>query len=251
MGLADSLAAEADRRIGRKLIDDMAEALILRGAVPEDLGRLARLKVSSSDYQSLTKDAEGEAHIHDLRKIGLSAEWFVDPEWPVVQPAAPVKVRRPKPSPSSAAVKRTVILPDQQYGFRRVDGELIPTHDRQAIAAAMLVTKAVKPDRIVNLGDLIDLPEFTAKFVVTPEMAETTQPAIDEAHHDLAAQCEITEDVDVLEGNHDDRLALSVISNAKAALRLRQAASTPDDWPVLSLPHLLRLDDLGVTYNDG
>lgn len=55
----------------------------------------------------------------------------------------------------------------------------------------------------------------------------------------------------MLEGNHDDRLAISTTANARAALRLRQACTTPETWPVLSMQSLLRLDDLGVTYHDG
>jgi hypothetical protein len=35
-----------------------------------------------------------------------------------------------------------------------------------------------------------------------------------------------------------------------AALRLR-IANAPESWPVLSLQHLLRLEELGVTYHDG
>lgn len=250
MGLADALAAEDDKRVGNKLIVDMAEALVNRGVVPEDLGRLARARINSSDYQAMIKNADNEAEIHDLRSIKLSADWYEDPRWPVVQQAAPVKLTRPKPRTANGT-RRTVVLPDQQYGFRRIDGDLIPCHDREAITAALHVTKAIKPDRIVNLGDFIDLPEWSSKFIVTPELAETTQPAIDEGHRDLVRQLEICGDVDVLEGNHDDRLGISVTANAKAALRLRQAASTPDDWPVLSMPHLLRLDELGVTYHDG
>ena len=252
MGFADALHDPAeDKRIGNKLIVDMAEALVLRGVEPEDLGRIARLKINSSDYQAMMKNGDNEAEIHDLRSIKLSADWYEDPKWPVIQAAKPVRIARVKPRTTTSAVRRTVIYPDQQYGYRRVDGELIPTHDPDAIAAANMVAAAVKPDRIVNLGDLLDFPEFSLKFASTPEFVETAQPAIDEAYRDLSIQRSIAEEVDVLEGNHDDRLAQSVLANAKAALRLRQAATTPDDWPVLSVPNLLRLDELGVRYHDG
>jgi hypothetical protein len=250
MSLRDALQSGDDERVGNKLILDMAEALVARGIEAEDLGRLARLKVNSSEWNSLTKDAEGEAHLHDLRGIKLSAEWFTEPEWPVIQAAQPIKFT-PAKTRSANGAKVTCVLPDQQYGFRRIDGDLIPAHDRDAINAALAVCKAVKPDRIQNLGDLIDLPEFTLKFTITPEMHHTTQPALDEAHRDITRQLEICANVDVLEGNHDDRLAIAVTANAMAALRLRRANTPPDEWPVLSLPNLLRLDELGVTYHDG
>jgi len=159
----------------------------------------------------------------------------------------PVKAKKR----SANGSRVTAILPDPQIGFRRVDSELIPTHDRDAMNAGILVAKAAKADRIVNLGDTIDLPEWSSKFIVTPEFVETTQPALDEGHEFLARQKEICDEVDVLEGNHDDRLAIATTANARGALRLRQACTTPDSWPVLSMQNLLRLDDLGVTYHDG
>lgn len=250
MGLADLLASDDDERLGNRLVLDMAQGLVNRGLVPEDLGRLARIKLDSKDYQFGTKNNDGDAEIHDLHSIHVKADWYEDPQWPVVQPAAPVRLAKATARKSSAA-RRTVVLPDQQYGFRHIDGELVPTHDRDAIKAAMSVARAVKPDRIVNLGDMLDFPEFSLKFASGPEFVQSAQPAIDEAYRDLCEQRSIAETVDVIEGNHDDRLAQSVLANAKAALRLRQAATTPDDWPVLSVPHLLRLDELGVGYVDG
>ena len=250
MSLADAFKVGDDKRVGNRLILDMAEALVARGVDAEELGRLARLKVNSSEWQNLTKDSDGEAHLHDLRGIKLSAEWYTEPEWPVVQAAQPIKYTPAKPRSVNGA-RQTVIFPDQQYGFRRVDGELIPCHDRDAIAVSLAVAKAIKPDRITNLGDLIDLPEFSLKFTVTPELVGTTQPALDEAYRDLTQQREICDDIDILEGNHDDRLAIAVTANARSALRLRKGGTTPDDWPVLSMPNLLRLDELGIVYHDG
>jgi hypothetical protein len=50
-----------------------------------------------------------------------------------------------------------------------------------------------------------------------------------------------------MEGNHDRRLQIMVTKNALAAFGLKQA-NAPGDWPVLSVPHLLRFDDLEVEY---
>jgi predicted phosphodiesterase len=54
-----------------------------------------------------------------------------------------------------------------------------------------------------------------------------------------------------LEGNHDRRLSTSIIANAKAAFGLKKSGSEPTDWPVLSVPNLLRLDELKVEYIGG
>jgi hypothetical protein len=50
-------------------------------------------------------------------------------------------------------------------------------------------------------------------------------------------------------GNHE--LPRWIIANAKAAFGLKQANSAPTDWPVMSVPHLLRLDEIGVEYIPG
>jgi hypothetical protein len=111
-----------------------------------------------------------------------------------------------------------------------------------------------KPNRIINLGDTCDFPEWSDKFIVTPEFAFTTQKTLDRVHLYVAEQAtEAPEgcDIELIEGNHDKRLMNAITKNAKSALRIRQA-NIPDSWPVLSLQHLLRIDETpNVTYHDG
>ena len=61
-----------------------------------------------------------------------------------------------------------------------------------------------------------------------------------------AAEAEIK----LLAGNHDERLVKSIAKNDMAALR-RRRAECPEEMPVLSMPFLMRLDDLGVDYVPG
>lgn len=247
-----SEALTDDNAEGRKVIEGIAAAFQRAGYSVEDIGRVSRMGGYQQSSKLRQADGTDEQVTTDLYKWEISAGWEDGPEWPVVQPAAAVKLPAVKSKPKSANGSRvTVILPDPQIGYRRVDGELIPTHDVDAMSVGVTVAKAAGADRIVNLGDTIDLPEWSSKFIVTPEFVETTQPALDEGHRFLARQRSICENVDVLEGNHDDRLAISTTANARAALRLRQACTTPETWPVLSMQSLLRLDDLGVTYHDG
>jgi hypothetical protein len=56
--------------------------------------------------------------------------------------------------------------------------------------------------------------------------------------------------IDWLAGNHEERLQNWAMDNARAAFGLRQGA-TPEGWPVLSVPHLCRLDEHQVTYHPG
>lgn len=46
------------------------------------------------------------------------------------------------------------------------------------------------------------------------------------------------------------RLGGLVLDNAKAAFGIRKA-NQPKSWPVMSLPYLLSLDELGITYHAG
>jgi hypothetical protein len=230
----------------REVIGRIADLLERNGIDPADLGGLKRISL----YQSLTKNDEGEAEIHDLIGVQLSPAWEDGPQWPVAQPAAPTIIRPTKARPVQRDTTVTVILPDPQIGYRRLhDGELLATHDDVAIDVALQICAESKPDRIVNLGDTLDFPEWSTKFLVKPEFVLTTQPTIDAAHRFLAQQRALapTADIVLLGGNHDKRIGDAIARNAMAALRLRRAEA-PDEWPVLSIPNLLRLDDLGVTY---
>lgn len=248
MRVADDLveALQATPVDRREVIGRIADLLERNGIDPTELGGLKRISL----YQSLTKNAEGEAEVHDLIGVQLSPAWEEGPQWPVVQPAAPTIIRPSKARPLARDTTVTVILPDPQIGFRRMhDGEMIATHDDRAIDVALQITADAKPDQIVNLGDTLDFPEWSSKFLVKPEFVLTTQPTIDTAHRFLARQRAIAPAATIvlLGGNHDKRIADAITRNAMAALRLRRAEA-PEEWPVLSIPNLLRLDDLDVTY---
>ena len=218
-----------------------------------DLDTVARVKTVKA-YQGFYKDAEGDAHTVDMHGIEFVPTFADGPQWPVVQPAKPVNAR-PRPVAKKAKTVRTIfVAPDPQIGCRRYeDGQTDWFQDDRAIDVSLQLIRASQPDQIVNLGDTCDFPEWSSKFLVSPEFVLTTQPTIDRTHRYLAEQ--LTEapagcESDLLEGNHDNRLPIAITRNAMAALRLRQA-NTPEGWPVLSLQSLLRLDELGVTYHDG
>lgn len=230
----------------REVIGRIATLLERNGIDVDEIGRIQRVSL----YQSLTKNAEGHAEVHDLIGVQIAPSWAEGPQWPVVQPAAPTKIVATKARSQQRDARVTVILPDPQIGYRRLhDGEMIATHDDAAIDVALQITRDARPDVIVNLGDTLDFPEWSSKFLVKPEFVLTTQPTIDTAHRFLARQRAVAPEAEIvlLGGNHDKRLADAITRNAMAALRLRRAEA-PGEWPVLSIPNLLRLDDLGVTY---
>jgi hypothetical protein len=187
--------------------------------------------------------------------LELSPAWLDGPRWPLIDQVPPVKLAaRPGPKPTKPQARTVVCLPDPQVGFwRDMDtGDLEPMHDIRAMDVALQVARAANPHELVNLGDLLDLAEFS-RFGHEPTLDQTTNPALQAAHRWLVAQ-RVHIDPDeliVLEGNHDKRLQDAIAKHNRGALYVRKADATPDDWPVFSIPYLLALDDLDATYVDG
>jgi len=238
--------------------DHVIQSLRDRGLDESHLGAVET--VTLSDWQGMTKNAEGEAEVTDLSatRIVLHPDWAKGPAWPVVQPAAPIKITPNKPRPQRTdGWKTAVILPDPQIGYRRKADETMESfHDERAIDVALQVLAAARKahtvDRVVNLGDFLDLPS-QGKYAQEPGFALTTQAAIDYGHQFLARQRAICPEaqISIIEGNHDARLGKYVAANAMAAFGLRKAGDPPETWPVLSLPSLLRLDDLSIEWVEG
>ncbi len=250
--LTTNQARQAARRSPTKTLGKLADLLEKSGIDIEDISKIDKVRIN--EWEGFYKDENNEAQTVQMEaaSILLTPVWAEGPQWPVVQQAAPTTVKYSKARATRPeGVKTTVLLPDPQIGYRRYeDGTLDPMHDEKAMAVAVDLIAAVKPDQVVNLGDFLDNAEWSSKFTVLPEFVLVTQPAIDRGHQFLAEQRAAAgpdAHIVLLGGNHDDRIGIAVARNAMAALRLRQA-NTPEGWPVLSLPFLLRLDDLGVEY---
>lgn len=236
--------------------DDRAE---LHGKLDElldtantDPAAVKSMRVATWD--GMIKNADNEPEI--VRQYGVrleSARWA--PSWPVVQQPAPIQVNfdlayRYKSRDEQVAV----ILPDTQIGYRYYTDteEYDPFHDEAAIDVALSLVENIHPDKVVLLGDFLDLPNF-GTFEQEATFARTTQRALDYGYKLLCTlralvgeQCEIV----IMEGNHDRRLEKMVTRNAMEAFGLRRADDI-SGWPVLSLPHLLRLGELGISYIGG
>lgn len=249
-------ATSPRKRVG---LDAVAALLARSGIDPDEIGRVERVRLS--DYQVAVKDADGEATVLDLEaaSVVLSPAWSTGPEWvpidrpPLARPRFPGTVR--KVAPPADGLSRILVLPDPQIGFRLAETtpgrfELDPFHDPAALGVAVTLARAARPDRIVCLGDLLDLPQF-GKYRQEPGFAQAGNAAVEIAHSWLAALAELAPDVIVLEGNHDARIGAYALDNARAAYGLRRAGDPPESWPVLTVPHLLRLDELGVDYRPG
>jgi predicted phosphodiesterase len=105
-------------------------------------------------------------------------------------------------------------------------------------------------DSVINLGDFLDLPS-QGRFEQEPSFASTTQAAVDRGHMFLQQQRAAAgpkAKIVLIEGNHDRRMEKFIVSNAASAYGIKRA--NMDEVPVMSLPFLLRLDEIGVEYID-
>lgn len=175
-----------------------------------------------------------------------------EPAWPVVQQAAPVQVSVDAipARPARGGLKMSLKGADTQIGFRAVGDAYEPFHDVRAMDVFVEVARLEQPEDIVLLGDIIDLPS-QSRWAQEAGFARTTQMALDATHEWLARLRAAAPDATIIivEGNHDKRMQTFIEANALAAFGIRQA-NKPESWPSMSLPHLLRLDELQITYQD-
>lgn len=244
---AQERQAKLAQRVGRDLVPGTVEIAVreehlryheqLEKAL-EDNGLLSKARFS--DYQMGYKDSDGEAQSHDLHASKFELLFEHEPLWDTVKRIESVKLPKKEVAPKSDA-RRAVILPDLQ----------IPFQDEKAVEVALKIVRDVKPDKIVLLGDMLDLSAWS-KYTQKPEWALQTQDAIVYAHKLLATlrmMCPSAEIV-VLAGNHDARMENQMLQNLQAAYRLKRADQL-DGYPVMSVPYLCAFDQLDIEYIPG
>lgn len=169
----------------------------------------------------------------------------------------PVTINMPKKALKTRHhhdVKCAVVIPDIQCGFRRnmITGQLESLHDRRALEVAVQMVAELQPDRIVFLGDNLDLAEFSTKFNPTPEHYFTTQAALVELAWWLASFKNVLDketELCYLGGNHELRLGKFLAEKANQVYALRSADNIKGA-PVLSIQNLLGLDRMDITYHE-
>ena len=84
-----------------------------------------------------------------------------------------------------------MILADPHFGFIKDvnTGELVPFHDRRALSIALQLVTELQPDILILQGDWIDFAEWSDKFIRSPDMYNTTQPALVEGAWFIGQLC--------------------------------------------------------------
>lgn len=196
-----------------------------------------------STWESVTKNAEGEAEVHTLHKYEFKPEVPADLESLFVQRAPEAKVIKAKRRKVGKKVveKMTMFAGDAQ----------IPFHDPKAMELFLTAVREKQPDNVVLLGDMLDLPSLS-RYEQRPEWVGTVQEAIDTYYEFLAnIRAEAgNADIYAVHGNHEQRMVSYVQKNAAEMLGLKRA-KMPEELSVLSIPYLSRYQDLEVQAIDG
>lgn len=149
-------------------------------------------------------------------------------------------------------IKCAVILPDMQCGFRRdiSNGSLSSTHDRRAMMVALKLIRYLNPDRVIMLGDNLDLAEMSTKYLTTPDFYFTTQAALVELSWWLAEIRFINDNtkIDYIGGNHENRLNKYLNEKALSMYGLK-AVNNLKGPPAMSIENLLSLDNMDIEYH--
>jgi len=170
------------------------------------------------------------------------------PEIKAIRPeySAPIK----KVAKSRKKLKRALIVPDSQIGYNRVDvhkNVLQPYHDFRAMDLLVQIAADIKPDVIIMLGDMLDLPNF-GRFAKSPEMLFTVQPSLNTLRlfiDDLRAH---TPEMVYIYGNHEARFKNFMEDVNVEGSRLKKVNFEESAPYTYSLEYFLGLDDIGVKY---
>jgi predicted phosphodiesterase len=196
-------------------------------------------------YEMLTKDNEGEAHIHTLHKYDA----LPDPvdEQVFITKASPTIIRPARRRKPTRTDNLTIAAGDSQIGFRGEEA----FHDERAMQLFQTTVRETQPDTIVFTGDMIDLPEMS-RFDQRPDWLGTTQRSLDRYHSFLAETRANAPDskIVVVHGNHELRMDRMVRNDAASLLGIKRA-NAERELSVLTLQYLVRYDELEVESYDG
>lgn len=149
-------------------------------------------------------------------------------------------------------IQTGVLIPDVHIGYRRdsYSREMIPFHDRRCLDIDLQVIREVDPEIIIVLGDFLDMPNWSKKFIRSPEFVNILQASLNEGHWWLRSMREIAPEAKIIyiQGNHEERLPRFQKRSVKAAYGVKPATATEDDPDLMSVENLLDLQSLGIEW---
>jgi len=242
---ANQLEGVADSR-RMKTLDD----LICECQVDLDIWDVERFKLNK--WESAMKLSDDSVHVEPLYQVSAT---FIkkrpDELFPVIKPVRFdfEELEWPEKSIVPKQFVRTLVIADPHFGFVKDGNKLVAFHDRRVLDVILSVARIAKPDRIDIIGDLMDLAEWSNRYITGPMFYQMTQPALIEAAWWLSIlKMETGADLYVYEGNHEKRMQDAIIKHLPAAYGLKGVFR---QHPALSIPNLLGLDELGAKWISG
>lgn len=224
--------ANFNRKLIHKRLD---EALDTAETSPE---HIKGLRVSQWD--GLTKDSDNNPQITQL--VGVQLQVGLHGEDPVpISTARPTIIRPTKRIKPTSDTKVEVFFGDTHHPFQ----------DKRKLELAMIAIRELAPDVTTFLGDDLDMALFS-RFESRAEWVGSTQASLDQFHQTLAqvkANAPETELV-VHEGNHNLRFERELRKYNGELVGIRRADAVRE-LGVLTVPFLLRLDELDAEYVQG
>jgi len=157
----------------------------------------------------------------------------------------------PKGAYQQQSLNRCLILSDSQNGYIRdmVTGKLTPFHDRRIWDIALQTADIYQPHKIILLGDMLDLSDWSDHYTISGESYFTFQPALIELYWWLSRLRVVCPNAEMvyLEGNHEQRMTRVILNNLLAAYKIKPA-NQPKNPPALSIENLMGLQELGIRY---
>jgi hypothetical protein len=221
------------------------EQLLDRSGIDaDDVAHVDRMNV----WQGFIKNNEGEIETTDLLAMQFTPKKSDDDlESHFINRAHPTRItpsRRKTPTRDS---ELTLVLGDAQIGFRGEEA----FHDETAMSLAQLAIRELMPDRVVFVGDMLDLPGMS-RFEQRGDWQSSTQASIDR-YHDFLAETRANipnGEIIAISGNHELRMDKYLRKDASELLGIRRA-NAEHELAVLTLRYLVRMDDLQVQNIDG
>lgn len=171
--------------------------------------------------------------------------------FPTLQPIEPVFQPYAMPPAYKKGVRRALIFGDPHFGFRRRvnDSLLTPFHDRAVLDLMLQLACAADVTEVHCVGDQLDAPMWTSRFIRSPEFYFAMQPALLECFWWFSQLRASLPDVPITlhEGNHERRFRDAIMVHLPAAYGLR-AVDEMDMPPALSPQRLLGLHKLGIEW---
>ena len=214
------------------------DSLLDKFEISEDIWKVTNFKVNQWDV-SAKEEINGKiiwnTHTNYQARASLVRKIPVKCDFPPVQGASVSDISFNVKIPTRD-LKLDVILPDAQVGFKRDlnTGVLTPL-------------KELKPNRIIMLGDMLDLPDWSTHYVRSPEFYFTTQPSLDWLASWISELRPYCEEMVYIEGNHEKRMIDSIVQNTIQAYGIKPA-NEPEVPDLMSVPYMLGLHKIGVEY---